>query len=144
MFKMLVGISFMSVISELLLSDGKFKKYLRAVIGIFTLLIIVEGVFGLKSIEFDDSLLREAERIADETTYSVNAEILEKFEKNIEDELKNNGIETEKVNVKCDRKMNITKIKVQLNDFNDRDKVIGLLAEKFGIDTAIIELTEGR
>ena len=41
MFKILVGMSLITVVAEMFLSGSKFKKYVKSVIGIFAFLIII-------------------------------------------------------------------------------------------------------
>ena len=142
MFKMIVAISIISVVSEMFFKDGKFKKYIGAVIGIFVLLIIVEGIFSIDPVSIDTSVLDKAEEISGLTLAKAEKELIEIYENNIKEELFKNNIEVLDIYVRCDSDLTITKIRIKLNDINEKNAVLNILTENFGLDISLIEIVE--
>lgn len=140
MFKMIVAISLISVICEMFLSGSSFKKYISVVFGIFVLLIIVENIFLLDPVNIDTSILDKAEMITDLTVTEAEKELIDIYEKNIKEELLKNNISVLDVYVRCDSNLTITKIKIDLKDKKEKDKVLRILTESFGLDTNIISV----
>ena len=140
MFKMIVAISLISVICEMFLSGSSFKKYISVVFGIFVLLIIIENIFLLDPVNIDTSILDKAEMITDLTVTEAEKELIDIYEKNIKEELLKNNINVLDVYVRCDNNLTITKIKIDLKDKKDKDKVLRILTESFGLDTNIISV----
>ena len=140
MFKMIVAISLISVICEMFLSGSSFKKYISVVFGIFVLLIIIENIFLLDPVNIDTSILDKAEMITDLTVTEAETELIDIYEKNIKEELLKNNISVFDVYVRCDNNLTITKIKIDLKDKKDKDKVLRILTESFGLDTNIISV----
>lgn len=143
MFKMIVAISLISVISEMFFKDGKFKKYIGAVVGIFVLLIIAEGVLSIDPVSIDTSVLDKAEEIAGLTVTKAEKELIKIYENNIKEELKKNNIAVSDIYVRCDSNLTITKIKIELNSIDEKNTVLKILTENFGLDINIIEIVEG-
>lgn len=141
MFKMIVGISLMSVVAEMFLSDIKFKKYVRSIIGIFTFVIIIEGVFSLEPLNIDFNMIDEAQRISDITLSQAESEIIKIYENNIKQELKNNQIDVVNINVKCDGNMTVKNIYVKLKNIEYKEKTMTLLVENFGLEKSLIEIS---
>lgn len=140
MFKMIVAISLISVICEMFLSGSSFKKYISVVFGIFVLLIIIENIFLLDPVNIDTSILDKAEMITDLTVTEAEKELIDIYEKNIKEELLKNNINVLDVYVRCDSNLTITKIKIDLKDKKEKDKVLRILTESFGLDTNIISV----
>lgn len=140
MFKMIVAISLISVICEMFLSGSSFKKYISVVFGIFVLLIIIENIFLLDPVNIDTSILDKAEMITDLTVTEAEKELIDIYEKNIKEELLKNNINVLDVYVRCDNNLTITKIKIDLKDKKEKDKVLRILTESFGLDTNIISV----
>ncbi len=140
MFKMIVAISLISVICEMFLSGSSFKKYIRVVFGIFVLLIIIENIFLSDPVNIDTSILDKAEMITDLTVTEAEKELIDIYEKNIKEELLKNNINVLDVYVRCDSNLTITKIKIDLKDKKEKDKVLRILTESFGLDTNIISV----
>ena len=140
MFKMIVAISLISVICEMFLSGSSFKKYISVVFGIFVLLIIIENIFLLDPVNIDTSILDKAEMITDLTVTEAEKELIDIYEKNIKEELLKNNISVLDVYVRCDSNLTITKIKIDLKDKKEKDKVLRILTESFGLDTNIISV----
>lgn len=140
MFKMIVAISLISVICEMFLSGSSFKKYISVVFGIFVLLIIIENIFLSEPVNIDTSILDKAEMITDLTVTEAEKELIDIYEKNIKEELLKNNISVLDVYVRCDNNLTITKIKIDLKDKKEKDKVLRILTESFGLDTNIISV----
>lgn len=140
MFKMIVAISLISVICEMFLSGSSFKKYISVVFGIFVLLIIIENIFLSDPVNIDTSILDKAEMITDLTVTEAEKELIDIYEKNIKEELLKNNINVLDVYVRCDSNLTITKIKIDLKDKKEKDKVLRILTESFGLDTNIISV----
>lgn len=140
MFKMIVAISLISVICEMFLSGSSFKKYISVVFGIFVLLIIIENIFLSDPVNIDTSILDKAEMITDLTVTEAEKELIDIYEKNIKEELLKNNISVLDVYVRCDNNLTITKIKIDLKDKKEKDKVLRILTESFGLDTNIISV----
>lgn len=140
MFKMIVAISLISVICEMFLSGSSFKKYISVVFGIFVLLIIIENIFLSDPVNIDTSILDKAEMITDLTVTEAEKELIDIYEKNIKEELLKNNINVLDVYVRCDNNLTITKIKIDLKDKKEKDKVLRILTESFGLDTNIISV----
>lgn len=142
MFKMIVAISLISVIAEMFLSGSTFKKYVGVIFGIFILLIIIENVFSIDPVNIDTSILDKAEMITDLTVTEAEKELIDVYEKNIKEELIKNNIKVSDVNVRCDSNLTITKIKIELNDKKEKDSVLRILTESFGLDINIISFED--
>ena len=140
MFKRIVAISLISVICEMFLSGSSFKKYISVVFGIFVLLIIIENIFLSDPVNIDTSILDKAEMITDLTVTEAEKELIDIYEKNIKEELLKNNISVLDVYVRCDNNLTITKIKIDLKDKKEKDKVLRILTESFGLDTNIISV----
>ena len=140
MFKMIVAISLISVICEMFLSGSSFKKYISVVFGIVVLLIIIENIFLSEPVNIDTSILDKAEMITDLTVTEAEKELIDIYEKNIKEELLKNNISVLDVYVRCDSNLTITKIKIDLKDKKEKDKVLRILTESFGLDTNIISV----
>ena len=72
---MLIGVTFLTVISDVLLSDNSYKKYIKSIIGIFILTIIVQGMFGLKDIKIDYSVIDKIEKQVEDNMYVLEEDI---------------------------------------------------------------------
>lgn len=141
MFKMIVAISLMSVIVEMFLSSPGFKKYIKAIMGVFTFLIIVESVFSLEPLDMNFSILDEAQRISEITLSQTERELIYVYENNIREALVENQIEIETLNVECDGNMTIKKIHIKLKDLSYKEKTTALLIERFGLHLSVMEIT---
>lgn len=143
MFKMLIGISFITIFCDLILSQGSFKKYVRGIVGIFAFLVILEGIFSSKLYTIDTAFLDEAYEISDMTTKKAQNEIVSVYENNIKKELENNNIEVIKVEVKCDDSLTIESVNIALKDVNKINDAIKVISEKFAIEKSLIVLKGG-
>jgi len=139
MFKMIIGMTFFTVITDIILSDSAFKKYVNVLIGLFTVTVIVQGISGMKEISIDYSYMDEIEKQINENIYSMNTEIIKNAENNISDILKNEGIETEYVEITADENYNITNLKIKLENTALTEKALFILEREFNIDKKVVE-----
>ena len=143
MIKMIIAISLVSVVGEMLLSGSSFKKYVRAVIGVFTFLVIIESVFSLNPTDITYGLSDYAEQLSDLTLAEAEIKLIEQYEQNIKETLNKNNVDILGVNVKCDGNMTIRRIDVKVNDSAYEKEIIRILVSDFGVDENIIKVTKG-
>lgn len=141
MFKILVGMSLITVVAEMFLSGSKFKKYVKSVVGIFAFLIIIEGVFSLEYKGLDDDLIKKAESIAQDVITKSEENIMDTFKNNIKNTLLNENIEVIRLDIRYDKNLVIKKISIKLKNRKDEKKAEEILLNNFGIDFNLINIT---
>ncbi len=141
-FKILIGISFLSVLSDMLISEGSFQKYVRSILGIVMLLIIINTFAGVKQITFDFSWLDQIQQedhlnIAVET--DLYSDVKKRIEGNIAAELNTKDIETEDIDITLDKDYHMTSVVISLKNKQLEKQVAGILEEQFQIEPTILE-----
>ena len=138
MFKILVGMSLLSVVVEFFLSDSRFKKYIRAIVGILFLSVIIEGVFSTSVFDDCDSLIREAEKLSERTVLTLEKEIVDEYESDIKRLIEESNIKVENVKVRCDENLILKSVNIRITEAEDEKKVNEILKNEMGIDERII------
>ena len=120
MLQALIGLSFLSVMTEVFLVQNRFKKYIQTLSGCLALLVLLQSVFSLGEIQMDYGLLEEAQRSA-EMEHSIMEDQLQKealllVEKRIREALLNRGIVVQKVRVEFEGQYEIKKITLSFQD----------------------------
>lgn len=142
MFEMMIGITFLSVVADIILTDSNYKKYIKSVIGIFTLAVIVQGVFNLKDIKVDYSIVDEIEIKANE-----NVKLLEEdIKKEIVNDLKNNimlnlskkELRLKELFINIDENMNLISVVITPENEANKEKIVEILITEFSIPEEII------
>ncbi len=140
MLKILVGLSLASVMGELLFGGGSYKKYVNAILGIFTLLVIVEGVFSLEPIKDVNKFYNEAEELTKLTLSEAEKEIAEGYEENIKNKLVSDGFSVSDVKVFLNSSLELKNLNIYVNEKGmDRD-IIKALDESFGINPNLVKI----
>lgn len=137
MFKSLIGISFLEIICDILLSKSSYKKYVKTVIGILSVAIIIGGFINKNNIKFDYSVIEEAEIIAENNFNIASKNITEKVintvKKNIYNDLMENGIIVKDIEIKIDDDYNITMLKLYNTEKIENQNVLNMLKEKYNV-----------
>lgn len=138
MLKMLVGLSLASVVCGLLLDGGSYKKYVNSILGVVTLLVIIEGVFSLEPIKNMDSFFTEAESSAKLVLSETEREIASLYEENIKKQLEASGYEVFKVSVFLNSKMELKSLHITVRD--KAEDITDILEEKLGINPQLVKI----
>ena len=142
MFEMMIGITFLSVIADIILTDSNYKKYIKSVIGIFTLTVIVQGVFNLKDIKVDYSIVDEIEIKANENVKlleeDIKKEIVSDLENNIILNFAKKEIRVKELSVNIDENMNLISVVIIPENESDKEKITEILITEFSIPNEII------
>lgn len=139
MFKMLIGMTFFTVITDIIFSDSAFKKYVNVLIGLFTITVIVQGISGVKELNFDYGFMDEIEKQVNENIYSVNSEIIKNAELNISAVLEKEGIKIKNIEITADESYNIISLKIKLENPELAEKAVFILEQEFDIDKKAVE-----
>lgn len=143
MFKMLIGMTFITVVADVLISGSKYKKYVNSVIGIFIVTLVVQGISGFKDITPNYGIIEEIEKDAEKSIVyaedEIKKEMMKNAAQNIKELLVSEGISVNEISLDIDSNYNITFIKIKLTDISYKDKVISLLSERLYIDKSVIE-----
>ena len=140
MLKILVGLSLVSVVCELLFGGGSYKKYVNALLGVITLLVMLEGVFSLKPLKDINVLFEESDKVTKLTLSEAEKEIALTLSENIKKQLINSGIPVTKVNVFLKASMELDKITIRVKGAYDKDALISELCEKNGVDPELVKI----
>lgn len=123
------------IIIQMILPEGKNKKYIKVIIGIYTLFCIINPVIG-KNIDLekygmekylDIESKKEVENVS---TYDSNVIGIfkEKVITNIKSELKSKGYKSDSIELQVDNDCNIKKIKIkeiyELKKEKEKDNII--------------------
>ena len=143
MFEKLIGLSFLSVISDLLLSGSSFKKYIKSIIGAMFVLTVITSFAGREEINFRLPEIKE-----EDFNRVYETELRKEVAKNTSDSIKNklleNGIETVNLTIDFKDGFYIKKITVFLKNYSkDSGKTIDLLVNYFKIDKEVISVCQG-
>ena len=144
MFKMLIGITFLTVIADVLLTDSSYKKYIKSIIGIFTLAIIVQGIFSLEDIKIDYSVIDRIEKQVEDNMYileeDIKNEMINNLKRNITSGLLKYDIKITEISINCDENLNIVNMVIRLKNKADKEKTIRILTEEFHISETVIDI----
>ncbi len=141
-FKILIGISFLAVLSDMLISDGSFQKYVRSILGLVMLFVIINTFSGVRQISFDFSWLddiqtEEGGQTAIQT--DLYSSVKKKIEKKIGETLSEENIETEEIDITLDKEYHMTSIMISLKNKQLKKEVVKILQNQFQIDPAILD-----
>ena len=144
MFKMLIGITFLTVIADVLLTDSSYKKYIKSIIGIFTLAIIVQGIFSLEDIKIDYSVIDRIEKQVEDNMYileeDIKNEMINNLKRDITSGLLKYDIKITEISINCDENLNIVNMVIRLKNKADKEKTIRILTEEFHISETVIDI----
>lgn len=144
MFKMLIGITFLTVIADVLLTDSSYKKYIKSIIGIFTLAIIVQGIFSLEDIKIDYSVIDRIEKHVEDNMYileeDIKNEMINNLKRDITSGLLKYDIKITEISINCDENLNIVNMVIRLKNKADKEKTISILTEEFHISETVIDI----
>ncbi len=140
MLKMLVGLSLASVMSELLLSGGSYKKYVNAVLGVFIILVIIEGVFSLEPIKDINTLYSEAEELTRLTLSEAEREIVTEYEENIKNMLLAKNFLITDVKVFLNSSLELKNLNIYVESKGVKNDIIRILEEELGINPNLVKI----
>ena len=146
MFEKLIGISFLSLASDILLSKSSFKKYIKAIIGAMFVLTVISGIskageFKIDIPDYDISNVEENREIFME---DLNSRIVLNTEQAIKDKLSDENIKFSYISIDFNEDYRIKNIRICLEDYSkDKDAAIELLVNYFKIDKEVISLCRG-
>ena len=143
MFEKLIGLSFVSAISDILLSGSSFKKYIKSVIGAVFVLTVISGFASVEEINFELPEIKE-----EDTSHIYEEELRKEVGKNtsesIKKELSRNGIEVSHITIDFKDGFYIKKISLSLKNYSkDEKRAIELLVNYFKIDKEVISICQG-
>lgn len=143
MFKMLIGMSFISVAVNFLLSESHYQKYIKVILGLFTVTIIIQGISGIKDIKPDTSIIDEIERKAEINSSlameDITSVMLDNVKNNITNRLNEENIRVKELEINIDENFNITVLVIRLENKLYNSRVIDILVNEFYIDKNVIE-----
>lgn len=107
------------IIIQMILPEGKNKKYIKIIIGVYTLFCIINPVIG-KNINLEDYGIEKYLNVEiaeeKEKTSEYDANVIEIFKKkvieNISSELEAKGYKSDNIELQVDKDCNIKKIKI--------------------------------
>lgn len=108
------------IIIQMILPEGKNKKYIKVIIGVYTLFCIISPVIG-KNIDLENyniekylSLNMITKTEDAENTYDENVQEMfkNKMSEDIKDKIKSKGYMSNNIQIEIDSDCNITKIKI--------------------------------
>ncbi len=137
-FKSLIGISFFSMLADMLMMDGKFKKYVKSIIGVVVLSVIFKGFSEAAPIRWDSILAEEQQVLQHNNTWLMEDVELRVAEK-IKLLLEKNGIAVESVQVTLNERLSAERITVQLVRDFDAKRANQILKEECGTDEIFVE-----
>ncbi len=140
-FKILIGISFLAVLSDMLMPEGSFQKYVRSVLGLIMLLVMINTFSGVKQITFDFSWLDQLQP-EEEINTSIQSDLFSDVKKRIEGKinaaLNAEQIETEDVDVTLDKDYHMTSVVISLKHKQLEKQAIHILQNQYQIDPEIL------
>ncbi len=140
MLKILVGLSLASVMGELFFGGGNYKKYVNAILGIFTLLVIIEGVFSLEPVKDINEFYNEAEKITNLTLSEAEKEFAAEYGENIKNKLISQGIPVSGVKVSLSSSLELKNINIYVKENELGTEIIRVLDESFGINPEVVKI----
>lgn len=146
MFEKLIGLSFVSLAADILLSKSSFKKYIKAVIGAMFVIAVISGIssagdFKLDTFKEESFNYEENREIFME---NLKSEVVLNTEKAIKDKLLRENIEIKSIIIDFYEDYRIKNIEISLENYSkDRDKAINLLVNYFEIDKEVISICQG-
>lgn len=143
MFKMLIGITFLTVIADIILSDNDYKKYVKSVIGIFVVIIVIQGFLGIKTLKIDYSIIEDIEKEVKKNTLILQDDIVSEMLSNVKREiilrLKKDNIELNELVINTDENLNIISVVIRLENEEFNEKAVNIISKEFNIDKNVIE-----
>ncbi len=143
MFKMLIGMSFITVSVNFLLSESHYKKYIKVILGLFTVTIIIQGISGIKDIKLDSSIIDEIESKAqmnsDIAMNDIKNVMLDNVKSNITKRLSDENIKLKELEINIDENFNITILVMRLENKAQSLRATDILVNEFYIDRKVIE-----
>lgn len=115
-------------IIQIILPDGKNKKYVKSVIGIYILFSIISPVIG-KNIDFDSNTINnylninDVKKIEKNKNESVNKTFEEKVIQSIKEKLNNEDLDSNSIKITFDKEYNIGSISIK-NIKNINKKIV--------------------
>ena len=148
MFEKLIGLSFISLASDMLLSGSSFKKYIKAVIGAVFVLTVISGVLKADNFKIDipseDTFYENSADFHEMYYESLREEVVLNTEKAIKEEFFKENIEISSMTIDFNEDFSIEKIKIYLKNYSkDYHKAIELLVNYFKIGKEVISLCQG-
>ncbi len=146
MFEKLIGLSFVSLAADMLLSKSSFKKYIKAVIGAMFVIAVISGIssagdFKLEIPKEDAVVIEENREVFME---SLLSEVVLNTEKAIKDKLTKENILIKSITIDFYDDYSIKNIDISLENYSkDRARAIELLVNYFEIDKEVISLCQG-
>ncbi len=146
MFEKLIGLSFVSLAADILLSKSSFKKYIKAVIGAMFVIAVVSGISSAGDFQIDafkeESFAPEENR--EIFMENLKEEVVLNTEKAIKDKLLRENIEIKSITIDFYEDYRIKNIEISLENYSkDKDKAINLLVNYFEIDKEVISICQG-
>lgn len=143
MFEKLIGLSFLSAISDLLLSGSSFKKYIKSIIGGIFVLTVISGFPAMSDIKFELPEIKE-EDFSDQYETELRYKVAENTSQAIKNKLSEEGIEVCDITVDFKDGFYIKKVSLSLKNCSEhKEKTIDLLVNYFKIDKEVISICQG-
>lgn len=139
-------------IITMILPEGKNKKYIKMIIGVYILFTILTPVLGkkvdLSKYDLNQYIpsMAEVESPNNTTQYNDNVKqlFISKVKNNITAELKAKGYEAETINIQTDDECNINKIEIsQLEEYSKESKEINQVKIEINQNTEKEEKVKG-
>ena len=139
-------------IITMILPEGKNKKYIKMIIGVYILFTILTPVLGkkldLSKYDLNQYIpsMAEVESPNNTTQYNDNVKqlFISKVKKNITAELKAKGYEAETINIQTDDECNINKIEIsQLEEYSKESREINQVKIEINQNTEKEEKVKG-
>ena len=148
MFEKLIGISFVSLICDILLSGSDFKKYIKSLVGAVFVLTFLNGFFNFSfpqiTLPDEKRFELEAEKYEAEFYENLKDEVVLNTEKEIKEKFLSENIGIESIIIDFDEEYSVKKIEISLSSYSkDKDKAIELLVNYFMIDKEVVKLCQG-
>lgn len=148
MFEKLIGLSFVSLICDILLTGSEFKKYIKSLVGAVFVLTLLNGFFNfsLPQITLPDekAFEIEGEKYEEEFYENLREEVILNTEKAIREKFSQKNIGIESITIDFDEEYSVKKIEISLSSYSkDKDKAIELLVNYFMIDKEVVSLCQG-
>lgn len=147
----IIAIVMCSIIT-MILPEGKNKKYIKMIIGVYILFTILTPVLGkkvdLSKYDLNQYIpsMAEVESQNNTTQYNDNVKqlFISKVKNNITAELKAKGYEAETINIQTDNECNINKIEIsQIKEYSKESKEINQVKIEINQNTEKEEKVKG-
>ena len=143
-FKWLIGISFLSVMADMIMLEGNFKKYVRTILGLVMLLVMIHAFTGIRNVSFDFSFPTE-ESASEETKQEISdalvLEVRQRIEDKVRAELGEEQISMQEIRIDLDKDFALRAICLRLQSAEDIPKARKILTEKLKVDGNIISFS---